>query len=331
MTIIMGDRRESRVTSAAECLIYSGSITDAMFLPRMWRGLKDASIKSDKLLVRMPREYLEEQVPEISERNLLIIGGPATNWGARILNKGAVFPFRIDRDVVRQSETLLRDDRMQDEDFASEFWSLAGAAGEKGVRLDENVMEQLSDDDQQRREGAAELARQVLGGSTAKAVMNKFRTLGVLDPADQENHGTFFHSANDFAVVTLARNPYSRSGRHRAVICAGIHGPGTAVALRELVTRPETFRSRSLGAVLEVKLRTDLAWPERFDRAKVAPQTREYSPLTVLNNIERALKNLSAEPRVSATRKNVYQWWDQSALEDVAALIREILRDAGEP
>ncbi|MGH8348020.1 MAG: hypothetical protein ACRES5_15855, partial [Pseudomonas sp.] len=72
MTIIMGDRRESRVTSAAECLIYSGSITDAMFLPRMWRGLKDASIKSDKLLVRMPREYLEEQVPEISERNLLI-------------------------------------------------------------------------------------------------------------------------------------------------------------------------------------------------------------------------------------------------------------------
>lgn len=324
LTIIMGDRREPRVTSAADCLIYSGSITDAMFLPHMWQGLEGAAIKSDKLLVRMPQEYLEEQVPEISERNILIIGSPAVNWGARTFNKGAIFPFRIDPDVVRQSEALLNDDRMQDEDFASEFWNLAQAADESGVHLDQSELEQLSDDDRQQREGAAELARTVLGGSTAKAVMNRFRTFGVLDPADQENHGTFFHSANDFAVVTLARNPYSKTGRHRAVICAGIHGPGTAAALRELLMNPATFQSRSLGAVLEVRLRTDLAWSERFDRAKVKPQTREYAPPVVLENIERALKS------APDLRKNVYQWWDQAALEDVATFIREIFRDSVE-
>jgi hypothetical protein len=151
--------------------------------------------------------------------------------------------------------------------------------------------------------------------------MNKFRTFGVLDPADQENHGTFVHSANDFAVVTLARNPYSKSGRHRAVICAGIHGPGTAAALRELLINPETFRHRSLGSVLEVRLRTDLAWSERFERAKVTPQTKKYSPYTVLANIERALKD---PPKI---RKNVYQWWDTEAMEDVADFIRRILRE----
>lgn len=324
LTIIMGDRREPRVTSAADCLIYSGSVTDAMFLPHMWRSLEGAAIRSDKLLVRMPQEYLEEQVPEISERNLLIIGSPAGNWGARILNKGAIFPFRIDPDVVRQSEALLNDDRMQDEDFALEFWTLAQSADKSGIHLDQDELEQLSDDDRQQREGAAELARAVLGGSMPKVVMNKFRALGLLDPADQENHGTFFHSANDFAVVTLARNPYSKAGRHRAVICAGIHGPGTAAALRELLINPATFRSRSLGAVLEVRLRTDLAWSERFERAKVSPQTKEYVPKTVLDNVERALKN------TSGVRKNVYEWWDRSALEDVAVLIREILRDAKE-
>lgn len=321
-TIIMGDRREARVTSAADCLIYSGSITDAMFLPYMWRGLKGASIKSDKLLVRMPQEYLEERSPELSERNLLVLGSPSANWGARILNKGCVFPFRIDQDVARQSEILLNDNRLQDEDFASEFWSLTLAADESGVQLDKDEMERLSDDGRRQREEAAELARRVLGGSTAKAVMNKFRTLGILDPADQENHGTFVHSANDFAVVSLARNPYSKTGRHRAVICAGIHGPGTAAALRELVTNPATFKSRSLGAVLEVKLRTDLAWSERFERAKVTPQTREYSPQTVLKNIERAIKN------APAMRKNVYKWWDQSALAEASDFIREILNDA---
>jgi hypothetical protein len=124
-----------------------------MFLPHMWRSLEGAAIRSDKLLVRMPQEYLEEQVPEISERNLLIIGSPAGNWGARILNKGAIFPFRIDPDVVRQSEALLNDDRMQDEDFALEFWTLAQSADKSGIHLDQDELEQLSDDDRQQREG----------------------------------------------------------------------------------------------------------------------------------------------------------------------------------
>lgn len=107
---------------------------------------------------------------------------------------------------------------------------------------------------------AADLARRVLDGSTAKAMMNKFRSLGILDLADQEQHARITYGSNDFALVTLARNPWSVDGRHRAVICGGIHGPGTALALRELLTRPERFESYPLGAVLEVKLRLDLDW-----------------------------------------------------------------------
>lgn len=319
LTIIMGDRREQRVTSAADCLIYSGSITDAMYLPCLDSALGRALIRSDKLLVRMPQEYLEDEMPEIAERNLLIVGSPAVNWGARILNKGAIFPFRIDQEVVRQSELLLQDDRMQDEDFASTFWSLAQNADENGVSLP--PPQDSREEEQRQLEAAADLARQVLNGSTVKAVMNKFRTLGVLDPADQENHGTSTHTANDFAVATLARNPYSKSNRYRAVICAGIHGPGTAAALRELLENPGAFSSRQLGAVLEVKLRTDLAWPNRFERAKVSPQTKEYTPKGVLQNIENALR------RSEDDMQGVYKMWDKAALADVAQFIREIIAE----
>lgn len=323
LTIILGDRREARVTSAADCLIFSGSMTDAMYLPHLGRALERAVIRSDKLLVRMPFEYLEE-TPEISERNLLIVGSPAVNWGARILNQGAAFPFRIDSDIVKQSEALINDDRMQDEAFAADFWELAQSAGENGLLLNEAELAKLDEDERQQRRGAAELVQRVLAGSTAKAVMNKFRGLGFLDPADQENHGTFFHTANDFGVVTLARNPYSKSGRHRAVICAGIHGPGTAASLRELLINPHIFANRPLGAVLEVKLRTDLSWPDRFERAKVTPQTREYSTRTVLKNIERALEGDASD------RKSVYKWWDKAAIKEVARFIRSLLDEPEE-
>jgi hypothetical protein len=43
-------------------------------------------------------------------------------------HRSAVFPCRIDPDVVRQSEAMINDDRMQDEAFAANLWELAQSA-----------------------------------------------------------------------------------------------------------------------------------------------------------------------------------------------------------
>jgi hypothetical protein len=324
LTIILGDRRESRASSAADCLIYSGSVTDSMYLNHFGSHMEHVVIRSDKLLVRMPTDYLEN-LPEVSQSNLLIIGSPAVNWGARILNKhDALFSFRIDEDVVARDEELRADDRMQDARFAWIFGELVrGARSIAGtVRLDEAlVREQIGDppDDMQLLDGAADLARRVLGGSTAKAMMNKFRSLGILDPADQEHHGQVTYGANDFALVTLARNPWCRDGRYRAVICGGIHGPGTAWALRELLTHPEHFETRPLGAVLEVKLRLDLDWPTRFEKTTGSFQTREYTAASVLENLNSA-SNLPRDARTP-----VFRLMSKEALESRATFVREVL------
>ncbi len=322
-TIILGDRRESRVTSAAECLIYSGSITDAIYLPHLGSAIANSSIESDKLLVRMPRHFLVN-LPEIAERNLLIVGSPAVNWGARILNDGAVFPFRIDQYVVDRGRRLISDPRMQDRNFASLFWESAQVSNGDRVNLEDGAAggSLLDERDERRRSDAISLADDVLGGTSAKALMNRFRTLGILDPADEENHGTSYHQANDFAVVTLAQNPYCESDRYRAVICGGIHGPGTATALRELLVNPDAFADRPLGAVLEININVDLDWRARFRSATATFQTKEYAPRTVYNNLR------SAAEQDPSARQDVYQWWNEDSLRGTAEFVKQLVEES---
>lgn len=328
LTVILGDRRELRAKSAADCLIYSGSTTDAMHLSALGCRMENTVIRSDKLLVRMPIEYLE-RMPEVSESNLLIIGSPAVNWGARILNKNdAIFPFRIDDDVVRRDDEFRADDRMQDETFVSIFWDLVREVGsaEDLAKLDEGVVREKIDENLGHLAPAlVDLAHRVLAGSTVKAMMNKFRGLGILDPADQEHHAQVTYGSNDFGVVTLARNPWSRDGRYRAVICGGIHGPGSAAALRELLVRPERFENYPLGAVLEVKLRLDLDWPTRFDKATVSFQTQEYAASSVLEHLEAAL---AATPN---RRMSIFQFMSDESLRSRVEFVRSVLGSVTAP
>ena len=317
-TIILGDRRELSARSAGDCLIYSGSVTDSMYLALFGGNLTRAEITTDKLLARLPFARLRERA-ELSERNLLIIGSPAVNWATRLLNKGAVFPFRIDEDVFQRSEHLLTDDRMQNRDFASTFWKLAQSVrpGHGSAPLDSSL---LDDDERPYAEDAEELLRPVLAGSTAKALMNRFRALGILDPADQENHGTNVHSDNDFAVITLARNPFARTDRYRAVICAGVHGSGTAAAVRTLATDAERFfRSRPFGGVLEVRTNTDLEWPERIPASTVRMQTQPYDVRAVLRHLD------VASERPIEARAGTFRQWSDTSLQECASFVRSVV------
>lgn len=317
-TIILGDRREWRAKSAADCLIYPGSTTDSMYLGLFGDRLDRAEIYTDKLLARLPAPLLRDR-PELAERNLLVLGSPAANWGARILNRAAVFPFRIDDDVMKRSAELIEEPRMQDPSFASAFWKLAQAVRPGTNQIDHRQVS-LDEDEKPHSQRAEELVHRILGGSTARAMMNKFRALGILDPADQENHGTNIHPANDFAVVTLARNPFAASDRYRAVICAGVHGPGTASAVRALATNAENlFANRPLGGVLEVRLNLDLAWSERIPKATISVQTQEYDSRAVLARMEKALAQPLSE------RGAAFKPWDQDSLRESAAFVGAVV------
>jgi transcriptional regulator with XRE-family HTH domain len=330
LTIIVSDRREWSAKSAADCFIYSGSMVDTMYLPQLLKRYPgDAVIKSDKLLARMPDEYLRE-LPELAGSNLLVVGSPASNWGARMLNDGAIFPFKIDQKVVKRTKNLLDDARMQDDAFASVFWKLARiarrATGDSDDGLDEDTVRRSGLDSEEERHlpAAAELARTMLDQTTARAIMNQFRSFGILDPADQALHGTFMHSANDFAVVSLAANPYCPSGRYRAIICGGIHGPGTAGAMRALADPRKHFKEHPLGAVLEIRIRRDLDWPTRFERTAISLQTEPYDPHAILERFQSTLARPVDE------RSAFFQDWDDEQLANTTEFLRSVLRTSAE-
>jgi hypothetical protein len=289
-----------------------------MYLTHLGEHIANADIKSDKILAKMPTDYLQDS---LGKRNLLIVGSPAVNLGARILNDEAVFPFRIDRDPATKSQRVIADHRMQDQIFASAFHRYTQSESRE-LPLESDRREE-DESDKMKKNAAIKFAQDILSDSTAKAFMNKFRTFGILDPADQENHGTSIHQANDFAVVTLARNPYCSSGDHRAVICAGIHGPGTAAALRELLTSPKTFADRPLGAVLEVELTLSLDWVSRFEKSRVLLQTKPYTQGQVLRNLRTALANPSS-------RKSVYDHWSDGTLESTANFVERLASECSQ-
>ena len=90
--------------------------------------------------------------------------------------------------------------------------------------------------------------------------MNRFRKPGLVDPADWRIHGTVTKPHNDFGLISLAPNPFADSTDYVCIIVAGIHGPGTAQAVRALADA-KNFRDHPFGGVFEVTLDQFQDWP----------------------------------------------------------------------
>src|SRR5215216_7908092 len=68
------------------------------------------------------------------------------------------------------------------------------------------------------------LAKQILEIGSPKDRMNKFRKPGILDPADNRVQAQSTRADNDFAVISLAPNPFAEDANYVVIIAAGIHG-----------------------------------------------------------------------------------------------------------
>ena len=123
-----------------------------------------------------------------------------------------------------------------------------------------------------------ELARKVgelLTIHTVKDVKASFHKYGFIDPIANREQGYFLRDDNDFGVISLCPNPYSDSGNYFCILAAGIHGPGTDMAVRVLAK--DDFREHPLGGVVEVKLDLEARWSERFSTADWEWQTGSYT------------------------------------------------------
>ena len=91
ITVVVGDRREKAPKTAGDVFVLSASQAELRWLLSLGMP-QDTEIVCDKVFSQASHEQLREWY---SQRNLLVIGSPAANLLARIVNESALFPFAI--------------------------------------------------------------------------------------------------------------------------------------------------------------------------------------------------------------------------------------------
>ncbi len=278
LVIVLGDRRETRPQNAGDVLAYSLSATDVMFLNHLGIRKRSTLIRSDKLFVMMPDDWLRK---EFGDKHLLIIGSPAVNFAARFINDYAVFRFDVKLAVKEQADRLHRAVRTipglsRRTIFSDMLLEAPNIDLEKYYDRLPGERDEVND--------LARIATRLTVEFTPKGLLHNFARAGFLDPADMQNHGVHTRDINDFGVISLARNPFASGTEYVAILAAGLHGPGTAHAVRKLSDH-RFFEGHPLGGVIEVELDPQLEWPRRFEDSIVRWQTRPYDLDRIKQNL----------------------------------------------
>lgn len=245
LAVVTGDKREDRgfLISVADFGAYSASPADTRWIFNLGLGA-DVVKHIDKNFLLLTEDRLVER---FAEMNLLVIGSPASNHLARMVNGSAVFRFNYSREA---EETITR-----------EIEKARGMTKAQLSAYQVDLREQLSS-----------RKRALFAG-------------GICDPTNPPTYVTATYAqiaANvqfDFGVLTFCANPFyerlcrqqGRENDHKyvAILAAGIHHPATAHAVRLLGrdTRRTAFDTHPYGGVIRVVLDIDEPFSERTEKA----------------------------------------------------------------
>lgn len=247
IVIVTGDKREEKPKNAGDIGAYSASPIDDRWI-WMLKGLNAETEKvSDKEFVISNEARLRKKY---GNRTLLVVGSPASNHLARIVNRQAVFRFNFHSQFAKEIEDIVSNIKHL-RDFA--------------------ILEQVK---------LANLDK-------LKSIMRKFYSYGIVDPVKGDVNGFAAAPDRDFATITFANNPYSEPSdlSHPAIIVAGFHLPGTTHALKCLglfrrasAEEELSFAQHPYGGVLEIKFNPELQWEDRMlEQVEYKWETSEYS------------------------------------------------------
>jgi transcriptional regulator with XRE-family HTH domain len=280
LIIICGDRRESPPKSKGDFFVDSFSSADLASLKTLLEKTGPLEIRSDKLFMAgnlSSSGYLKQAY---GQRNLIVIGSPAVNLVARAINRNAVFRFRTSkgmREFLRYWDEEFPE--INDRKLREIFWDMAskwnGSLEASGIDTNQYLEESERRIHPEQIEELAHKVGELLTSHTVKDVKASFHKYGFIDPIANKEQGYFLRDDNDFGIISLCPNPYSDGGDYFCILAAGIHGPGTDMAVRVLAK--DDFREHPLGGVVEVKLDLEARWSERFSTAGFDWQTGSYT------------------------------------------------------
>lgn len=256
VVVFVGDRRETPPKSPADLLAVSGSMGDLFNFCRLALP-PDTEIRSDKTSVTAHASAVSSL---LRDKHLLVIGSPAANLMARTINSGACFSFYAEKDALAD-EAAFRKVLEPIRYLPGELEQFAYS------RRDSNL--ERSDTDREQTPEQKEWARR------RRNLIYAFARSGILDPVHYVGKRAKATNAHtDYGLVSLCRHPWSDD--HVAIMVAGLHGPGTAAAVK-LLSEEGTFARRPLGGVFRVNVPVDAAWEERYRHLSIEWDTHEYS------------------------------------------------------
>lgn len=274
IVVVTGDRREAAPQSKADLLAYSFSVTDVSYI--QYLNLGQVEIYSDKYFVLYDRETLKRK---FGGKNLLVIGSPAVNLLARIINDDMLFRFNIAETTKAKLEAQLKildKIKLDQRGLAIYQQLLTGTSS-----LEEALirMEHLATEKQELERKYRWLFEQfkAIELKSYKALLHEFDRPGLWDPIEGTIHGASPKGNRDYGLVSIAKHPYAENDSFVAVCAAGVHGIATAQCVK-LLANSRNFENRPYGGIVEIQMNQFGDWMDRFLDASVAWETKEYAP-----------------------------------------------------
>jgi len=247
--VVVGDRRETsgRKMTPADFGALSGSPADLRFLDHL-RLPRDFQVITDKVFVMEPFHVLREK---FANATLVVVGSPASNHAARIVNRFALHRFNLTDGHDEAVEALIRDawcegthERPQTGTATSSHGFFTAPRSVPFFKFfDSKALAAFS----QTRRAEVTLQKHIAFAG------------GFIDPCSRLVRGTDKYEDRDFAVITLAQNAFrdENDGQYPALFLAGYHLPGTSYTMHEQVwtDRRTFFGQHPFGGILRVDLK----------------------------------------------------------------------------
>lgn len=255
--VVVGDRRETggKKMTPADFGVLSASPADLRFLDAL--GLPERyPVISDKIFVLAPMEDLQQR---FANATLIIVGSPASNHAARIINRYALHRVNVVHEYYEELERLIAkawEVGSKGEYHQAEKGLMTGRAGSADFFTAPKRVQGLDYFDYT-------ALKDLLAERDADVRWQKrlIFTGGLIDPSyPQRVRATLAREEDrDFAIITLAQNPFraENDSLYPAVYLAGYHLPGTCYALNPDIwdNRQTFFEKHPYGGVIRVDLK----------------------------------------------------------------------------
>ena len=291
--IIVGASVRYPPTSTLDLFRENSHLSDLMYLPYFDFG-DEPILLTDRMLIALDES---ERKKIVSQKHLLVIGGPKVNVAARYLNDGFVFPFCFA--PTKQSFDNLFDELKERQRLANEkavelFYEMLQEPKQEINTSEErykkfkpqSFREQVRDEVLWFRErftrNAPEGYEQVMN---ILAGERKF-----FDPLAR--HFIVPRTHEHLGVVTLGRNFWSEDNAKRVcIIIGGLDRFGTVGALRTLVA--SDFQSHPLGGIIKASVNTSISEYEQLTSTSFSWHSSGYSIESLIQGLPEMRKNLA--------------------------------------